>query len=93
VTGDPAATVGRSTLTALIAAGSRPNLRFGQHSGDVRRVQEALNAAENAGLTVSGKYDASTAEAVIRYQQQVGVTPTGSMNGQTWDALQSGKVV
>lgn len=93
VTGDPAATVGRSTLTALIAAGSQPNLRFGQRSGDVRRLQESLNAAANAGLTVSGKYDTPTLAAVVRYQQQVGVPPTGSVNGQTWDALQSGKVV
>lgn len=93
VTDDPAATVGRSTLTALIAAGSRPDLRPGQRSGDVKRLQEALNAAENAGLTISGKYDAATMVAVGEYQQRMGVNPTGSMNGQTWTALQSGKIV
>jgi peptidoglycan hydrolase-like protein with peptidoglycan-binding domain len=93
VTGDPAATVGRSTFTALIAAGSQPNLHLGQNSGSVKRLQESLNAAENANLTVNGKYDIATATAVGQYQQQVGVNPTGSMNGQTWNALQSGHVV
>jgi peptidoglycan hydrolase-like protein with peptidoglycan-binding domain len=93
VTGDPAATVGRSTLTALIAAGSRPDLHLGQRSGDVKRLQEALKSAENAGLTVSGKYDAATMAAVGEYQQQVGLSPTGSMTGQTWNALQAGRIV
>ena len=93
VTGDPAATVGRSTFTALVAAGSKPDLKLGQRSGDVKRLQESLNAAENAGLTVSGKYDGATFAAVRRYQQQVGIDPTGQMNGETWSALQSGRIV
>jgi peptidoglycan hydrolase-like protein with peptidoglycan-binding domain len=93
VTADPAGTVGRSTLTAMIAAGSQPNLKFGQRSGDVRRLQEALNAAENAGLTVNGKFDAATFAAVRGYQQQVGVNQTGTANQQTWAALQSGRIV
>ncbi len=93
VTGDPSGTVGRSTLTALLAAGSQPNLHVGQRSGDVRRLQEALNSAENAGLTITGRYDAATFAAVGHYQQQIGVDPTGSMDQETWDALQSGKTV
>lgn len=93
VTADPSGTVGRSTLTALIAAGSQPNLRFGERSGDVRRLQQALNSAENAGLTLTGKYDLATYAAVGRYQQAVGVHPSGVVNTQTWDALQSGHIV
>lgn len=93
VTADPSGTVGKPTLTALIAAGSQPDLKFGQRSGDVRRLQEALNTAENAGLTISGHYDAATFAAVRRYQEQVGVAATGSTNQQTWTALQSGRVV
>lgn len=93
VTGDPAGTVGRSTLTALIAAGSQPDLHLGQRSGDVKRLQDALNVAEHAGLNVSGRYDAATALAVERYQSQVGVRGTGMMNAQTWAALQSGTVI
>jgi peptidoglycan hydrolase-like protein with peptidoglycan-binding domain len=93
VNGDPAGTVGRSTLTALIAAGTRPNLRPGSNdSGDVKRLQEALNSAQNAGLQVNGRYDAATAEAVQRYQSSVGAPQTGTANGQTWAALQSGSV-
>lgn len=92
VTGDPSGTVGRSTLTALIAAGSQPNLHLGQRSADVKRLQEALNSAEDAGLNVSGRYDQATFLAVARYQTQVGVAPTGTMNAQTWAALQSGMI-
>lgn len=92
VTADPSGTVGRPTLTALIAAGSQPNLKFGQRSGDVRRLQESLNAAENAGLTITGRYDAATFAAVRRYQQQVGIAATGLTNQQTWTALQTGRV-
>lgn len=94
VNGDPAGTVGRSTLTALIAAGSKPNLRPGVNDpGDTKRLQDALDTAENAGLQASGRYDAATAAAVARYQIAVGVQPTGSMNAQTWAALQSGSVI
>ena len=93
VTGDPSGTVGRSTLTALIAAGSQPNLHVGQRSGDVKRLQEALNSAEGAGLSVTGRYDQATFLAVAGYQTRVGVPPTGTMNAQTWAALQSGSIV
>lgn len=94
VNGDPAGTVDRPTLTALIAAGTKPNLRPGiNDAGDVKRLQNALNTAENAGLQVNGHYDAATAAAVARYQASVGVPPTGTMNAQTWAALQSGSVI
>ena len=94
VNGDPAGTVDRPTLTALIAAGTRPNLRPGiNDGGDVKRLQNALNTAQNAGLQVNGHYDAATAAAVARYQTSVGVAPTGIMNAQTWAALQSGSVI
>jgi peptidoglycan hydrolase-like protein with peptidoglycan-binding domain len=94
VTGDPGGTVGRATITALIAAGARPNLRPGSSDGgDIRRLQSALNTAENAGLQVNGRYDAATFAAVFRYQTSVGIQPSGAMNGQTWAALQSGSVI
>ncbi|MBS2963278.1 peptidoglycan-binding protein [Actinocrinis puniceicyclus] len=93
VSADPSGTVGRPTLTALIAAGSQPNLHLGERSGDVRRLQQALNSAESAGLNISGRYDQSTFLAVASYQSRVGLQPTGSMNAQTWAALQSGTIV
>ena len=92
VQGDPASTVGRSTMTALVAAGSQPTLRLGAggSSADVKRLQEALDYAENADLPVNGKYDAATWTAVTKYQTAVGLQPTGQTNSQTWDKLQSG---
>lgn len=94
VTGDPAATVDRPTLTALIAAGTRPNLRPGSNDGgDIKRLQQALDSAENAGLAVNGRYDAATVAAMVRYQSAVGVPSTGMANGPTWAALQSGSVI
>ncbi|MGH3416816.1 MAG: peptidoglycan-binding protein [Actinocrinis sp.] len=92
VTGDPAAVVGRSTYTALIAAGTRTNLHYGQRSADVKRLQQALNSAEGAHLDVNGRFDAATFGAVRAYQAAVGVQQTGSMNAATWSALQSGKL-
>jgi peptidoglycan hydrolase-like protein with peptidoglycan-binding domain len=95
VTGDPASVVGPSTLTALIAAGPTPDLRPGDRPGsgsgnDVRRLQEALNSAENAGLSVNGRYDPETVNAVMRYQSATGTAPTGQVDAATWAALQSG---
>ncbi len=92
ITADPAGVVGRSTYTALIAAGTKPNLRFNQRSGDVKRLQEALDSAEGANLTVNSRYDAATFQAVRAYQQAVGLEPTGTTNAATWSALQSGKL-
>ena len=91
VQGDPSSTVGQSTMTALIAAGSQPQLRPGTgDNGDVKRLQEALDYAENANLPVNGHYDGATVSAVARYQAAVGLTPTGQVNSATWDKLQSG---
>ncbi|HEV2640587.1 MAG TPA: peptidoglycan-binding domain-containing protein [Actinocrinis sp.] len=98
VQGDPASVVGRSTMTALVSAGSQPTLRAtggfggggGNSAADVKRLQEALNYAENAGLQLSGKYDATTWTQVARYQASVGLPPTGQVNQATWAKLQSG---
>jgi peptidoglycan hydrolase-like protein with peptidoglycan-binding domain len=94
VTIDPSGTVNRSTVTALIAAGPKPDLKPGSKSpADVKRLQEALNTAENAALNVNGRYDAATTAAVWRYQTAVGINPTGFMNAPTWAELQSGTIV
>jgi peptidoglycan hydrolase-like protein with peptidoglycan-binding domain len=92
VTADPAGTVGSATLTAIIAAGSQPDLKAGHNdsTADVERLQEALNVADNAGLTVNGSYDGPTTAAVAAYQSAAGIQPTGAMNAQTWQALQMG---
>ena len=89
VTGDAASTVGQHTATALAAAGSTPNLRFGTRSADVSRLNEAQNLAEGANLSGS-KYSVQTAEAVAQYQQAVGIQPTGQVDAATWAKLQTG---
>ena len=95
VQGDPASVVGRSTMTALVSAGSQPGLRpgGGGDSADVKRLQQSLNYAENAGLQVNGKFDATTWTAVIRYQSGVGLAPAGQVTPATWAKLQSGTLV
>lgn len=93
VQGDPASVVGRSTMTALVAAGSQPVLKVNSHNdnpGDVKRLQAALDYAENAGLSSNGSFTASTWAAVTRYQVSVGLAPTGEVDGQTWSKLQAG---
>lgn len=89
VTGDPASTVGQHTRLALTAAGSTPSLRFGSHSADISRLNQALDLAEGASLS-GGKYSMQTAEAVAVYQQAVGLQPTGQVDAATWAKLQTG---
>ena len=89
VTGDAASTVGLHTLVALEAAGSTPNLHAGSKSSEVGRLNAALSYA--TGTKLSGeRYTMSTAEAVFRYQQAVGLTPTGQVDAATWAKLQTG---
>jgi peptidoglycan hydrolase-like protein with peptidoglycan-binding domain len=100
-TSDPSGVVGRSTKTALIAAGSRPKLSvaggiFGGDSkpkpDDVKRLQNALSAALGTKVNASGNYDMATMGAVMQYQSSVGLGPDGTVSDKTWSALQSGKV-
>jgi peptidoglycan hydrolase-like protein with peptidoglycan-binding domain len=90
VTGDPASTVGLHTLVALEAAGSTPNLHMGSRaSSEIGRLNAALSYA--TGTKLSGdRYTMSTAAAVLRYQQAVGLTPTGQVDAATWAKLQTG---
>jgi peptidoglycan hydrolase-like protein with peptidoglycan-binding domain len=91
VGGDAAGTVGTSTLVALDAAGSTPNLHLGNHSSDVSRLNSTLSLA--TGQHVSGsRYSMSTVAAVTAYQRAVGLTPTGQVNAATWAKLQDGTV-
>ena len=90
VTGDAASTVGQHTLVALIAAGSTPNLHTGSRSSSVTRLNEALNEALGSHLTGSSRYTATTMAEVMRYQVEVGLTPSGQVDAATWAKLQSG---
>lgn len=90
--GLPAApTATGSTWVALLAHGSeRPVLKVGSASSAVRRVQRALNAADSAGLTVTGVFDARTSAAVRRYQGDHGLSRTGVVATDTWRLLLAG---
>lgn len=77
--------------TALLSAGRAPVLKRGSATDAVRRVQRALNAADRAGLPVTGVFDAATAQAVGAYQQSVGLPATGVVAAGTWALLQSGR--
>jgi hypothetical protein len=90
--GLPAApTATGATWVALLSHGSSsPVLKVGSASAAVRRVQRALNAADAAGLPVTGVYDARTTAAVQRYQGDHGLSRTGVVATATWRRLLSG---
>ena len=105
---DPSGVVGRSTKTALIAAGSKPTLTpqlssgfpiFGgdkHHKGnnpaDVKRLQQALASALNTNLKATGQFDMETFGAVVQYQSANNLPADGVVTGPVWSALQSGKI-
>jgi peptidoglycan hydrolase-like protein with peptidoglycan-binding domain len=102
---DPSGIVGRSTKTALIAAGSQPRLSIvfpggggdkhgkGANPDDVKRLQHALSSALNTGVKATGQFDMDTFGAVMRYQGAVGLAPDGVVGDKVWSALQQGKIV
>ena len=101
---DPSGVVGRSTKTALIAAGSKPRLsvfnpggdgggKKGGNPEDIKRLQKALGVALNQNVRVSGTFDVETLGAVMQYQAAVGLGPDGVAGDKVWSALQQGKIV
>jgi peptidoglycan hydrolase-like protein with peptidoglycan-binding domain len=105
---DPSGVVGRSTKTALIAAGSKPTLtpqlssgfpilggdkhHKGNNPADVKRLQQALASALNTNLKATGQFDMDTFGAVVQYQSANNLPADGVVNGPVWAALQSGKI-
>jgi peptidoglycan hydrolase-like protein with peptidoglycan-binding domain len=89
--GLPAAgTIGPRVWVSLLSQGSEPVLKVGSANDAVRRVQRSLNAADRAGLTVTGSFDARTTAAVRRYQADHGLSQTGVVTTALWAKLQSG---
>jgi hypothetical protein len=80
------------TLFATPAnGGTNPVLKVGSTGDDVRRLQRALNAADEATrLPVTGVFDVSTEQAVRAYQARNGLEGSGVAGTQTWTALASG---
>ncbi|NUR26048.1 MAG: peptidoglycan-binding protein, partial [Catenulispora sp.] len=101
-TADPSGVVGRSTRTALIAAGSKPQVSLltgGEHHGkganpeDVKRLQRSLASALNKSVKATGQFDMDTFSALVEYQAAEGLAPDGIAGDKVWSALQQGKIV
>jgi hypothetical protein len=82
--------VNRSTWMVLLAKGSPSFSKVGSGTDAVRRIQRALNAAGDEGLTISGVFDRRTEAAVKRYQTGRGLPATGVVASSTWAPLQQG---
>ena len=79
-----------ATWVALLSQGDTPLVKAGSASVAVRQVQRALNAADGAGLTVTGVFDPRTTAAVKRYQGERRRARTGVVTPALWRLLQSG---
>jgi peptidoglycan hydrolase-like protein with peptidoglycan-binding domain len=82
--------VNRRVWTALLAQGRQPLMKYGSASHAVRRLQRALNAADRAGLAVTGVFEATTTAAVKRYQADHRIAATGVVLEDTWQLLAAG---
>ena len=81
----------RRAWTALHAVGARPLMKYGSASNAVRRLQRALNAADGAGLDVTGVFAGTTRRAVRAYQRDQGLPRSGVVTGDLWMLLQRGR--
>jgi len=80
----------RATWVALLSAGRTPLVKVGSAGTAVRRLQRALNAAEGAGLKVTGVFTAGTTDAVKAYQGSHAMVRTGVAGSGVWRRLQAG---
>ncbi|MGW2841182.1 peptidoglycan-binding protein [Streptomyces sp. NPDC001493] len=82
--------VGAKTWTALLSAGTTPDLRQGSAGEDVKRLQRSLTAALGSTVSVDGDFGSGTATAVRTFQTDHGLSVDGIVGTATWTALQSG---
>jgi peptidoglycan hydrolase-like protein with peptidoglycan-binding domain len=80
----------KAVWTSILARGSHPLMKYGATGHAVRRLQRALNAADRAGLAVSGVYEATTTAAVRRYQADNRLPNTGVVTDAMWAELRKG---
>ena len=77
---------------ALFAVGLNPVVKVGSTGADVRRLQRALNAAnETARLPITGVFDGFTDRALRAYQARNGLVVSGVAGSETWGALRRGE--
>jgi hypothetical protein len=80
----------RPAWVALLSEGAVPLQKYGAAGPTVRRLQRALNAADGAGLSVTGVFAAGTMAAVKRYQGDHGMRRTGVAGPGVWSRLTHG---
>ena len=80
----------RSAWVALLSDGPVPLQKYGAAGPTVRRLQRALNAADGAGLSVTGVFAGGTTTAVKRYQGDHGLRRTGVASPGVWSRLTHG---
>lgn len=80
-----------SVWTSILAKGRQPLMKYGAGSHAVRRLQRALNAADGAGLEITGVFEGRTTAAVRTYQADHGLGRTGVVTEQVWELLASGR--
>jgi hypothetical protein len=81
----------RRTWVALLSHGPTPLVKYGSAAPAVRRLQRALNAADVAGLKVTGVVDASTTTAIRTYQAHHRLPTTGVAGPSVWRLLLAGR--
>ena len=82
---------GPATWVALLSQGTAPLVKYGAADPAVRRLQRALNAADAAGLPVTGVFAAATMAAVKRYQRDHAMPQTGVVTSTMWSRLFAGR--
>ena len=85
-----AGTIGPRVWVSLLSQGSMPVLKVGSANAAVRRIQRSLDAADRAGLPITGIFDARTTAAVRKYQADHGLSQTGVVTTALWGKLQAG---
>lgn len=81
----------KAAWTSILAKGAHPLMKYGAANHAVRRLQRALNAADRAGLGVTGVFEASTTAAVRKYQADNRLPVTGVVTDEMWARLRAGK--
>jgi hypothetical protein len=86
-----ATTTGPAVWVAITSQGTAPLVKYGAATTAVRRLQRALNAADAAGLSVTGVFAGGTMSAVKTYQRDHGMAQTGVVTSTMWSRLFAGK--
>lgn len=79
--------VTNNTLTYSAASVSFPTIKEGTQGYRVKGLQYLLNCHVGAGLTINGKFDTPTKNAVKKFQNSRDIKGNGTLNAETWASL------